>query len=98
IDLRAGPSDSVRQLRPERFYSGRQHEFSDWSRRGQYAISARHHGEVGSRQYFFQNDEGSVALWQLRDPNIVGGGAVGTNPGPSWHIKSTGDFNADGSA
>ena len=25
-------------------------------------------------------------------------GAVGTNPGPGWHIKGTGDFNFDGLA
>ena len=28
----------------------------------------------------------------------VSQGAVGTNPGPTWHIKGTGDFNFDGMA
>jgi hypothetical protein len=29
--------------------------------------------------------------------NFIGGGAAGSfNPGPSWQIKGTGDFNNDG--
>ena len=27
--------------------------------------------------------------------NFIGGGGV-ANPGPTWHIKGTGDFNNDG--
>jgi hypothetical protein len=27
---------------------------------------------------------------------LVGGGAVGPDPGPSWHAIGTGDFNHDG--
>ena len=29
---------------------------------------------------------------------LIGGGAVGPNPGPSWHVIDSGDFNADGHA
>ena len=29
---------------------------------------------------------------------MLAAGAVGTNPGPSWQIKGTGDFNNDGRA
>jgi hypothetical protein len=28
--------------------------------------------------------------------NVTFAGAVGSNPGPSWEIKASGDFNADG--
>ena len=28
----------------------------------------------------------------------TGGANVGFNPGPSWHVKAAGDFNADGHA
>jgi hypothetical protein len=31
----------------------------------------------------------------FEDPRI-GGGAVSTNPGPSWHGIESGDFNGDG--
>ena len=27
--------------------------------------------------------------------NLIGGGVAGTNPGPSWQINGTGDFNGD---
>jgi hypothetical protein len=28
--------------------------------------------------------------------NVVSATAVGSNPGPTWEIKGTGDFNGDG--
>ena len=28
--------------------------------------------------------------------SLIGGGAVSTNPGPSWRAIGTGDFNGDG--
>ena len=40
----------------------------------------------------FQNDNGSVALWNMSGTNIVGGGLVASEPGPTWHIKGTGDL------
>ena len=27
--------------------------------------------------------------------NLIGGAAVGSNPGPSWHVEGTGDYNID---
>jgi hypothetical protein len=27
--------------------------------------------------------------------NTIGGGAIGSNPGSSWHVDATGDFNGD---
>jgi len=45
----------------------------------------------------FQNDNGSVALWDLDGIKVGGGGlATASNPGPTWNIKSTGEFIGDG--
>ena len=30
--------------------------------------------------------------------NLIGGSRGRPNPGPSWHVKGTGDFNGDGKA
>ena len=44
-----------------------------------------------------QNDDGSVALWDMSAINIIAGGLASSDPGPSWHIKGTGgDFFGDG--
>ena len=32
----------------------------------------------------------------MNGTNVIGGALVGPNPGPSWHIIATGDFNGDG--
>ena len=44
----------------------------------------------------FQNDDGSAAVWQMAYTIIGGGGLVSYNPGPSWLIRASGDFNGDG--
>jgi hypothetical protein len=42
-------------------------------------------------------DFGTAAAWLMDGPNATFVGAVGPfNPGPSWEIKGTGDFNGDG--
>jgi hypothetical protein len=33
----------------------------------------------------------------MNGANVIGGGVLG-NPGPSWHVAGTGDFNGDGHA
>ena len=50
----------------------------------------------GHAAILFQNDNGSVALWDMSGLNIVAGGLVASDPGSSWHIKGTGDFFGDG--
>jgi hypothetical protein len=50
----------------------------------------------GRTDILWQNDNGSVAIWDISGLNVVGGGLVPNNPGPSWHIKGTGDFFGDG--
>ena len=54
----------------------------------------------GHADVLWQNDNGSVATWLMdapappRSPHAL----IGTNPGPAWHVKGTGDFNGDGHA
>ena len=45
-----------------------------------------------------QNDDGSVAAWQMAGTTISGGGLVAYNPGTSWLARASGDFNGDGQA
>lgn len=49
----------------------------------------------------FQNSDGTPAIWEMNGLNVIPGGAgvpsLG-NPGPSWHLISTGDFNGDGNS
>ena len=50
----------------------------------------------GHTDILWQNDDGSVALWDMNGVNIVGGGLVASAPGPTWHVKGTGDYFGDG--
>jgi hypothetical protein len=31
----------------------------------------------------------------MNGTNVIGGGTVSSNPGPSWQVAGTGDFNHD---
>jgi hypothetical protein len=44
-----------------------------------------------------QNTNGSVAIWEMNGVNGTNltGGAVVANPGASWKVVGTGDFNGD---
>ena len=46
----------------------------------------------GNTDIVFQNNDGSVALWDMNGTNIIGAGIVAVNPGPTWHIKGTGNY------
>jgi len=39
---------------------------------------------------------GQAAMWEMNGVNVVGGGVVSADPGPTWYAIGTGDFNADG--
>ena len=54
----------------------------------------------GHADILWQNDNGSVATWLMDAAGTtpIGGPVIGTNPGPAWHVKGTGDFNGDGHA
>ena len=39
----------------------------------------------------FENDNGQALMWVLNGTTLVGSANLG-NPGPSWHIKASGDF------
>ena len=44
---------------------------------------------------FFQQDSGKALVWATNGTALTGGKNLG-NPGPTWHEKAVGDFNADG--
>ena len=47
-------------------------------------------------EILFQNtSSGQIAIWNMNGTNIIGGGTVAANPGPSWRAIGTGDFNHD---
>jgi hypothetical protein len=50
---------------------------------------------LSSPDILWQNTDGTVAVWQMQNDALVSGDVV-ADPGPSWHIEGTGDFNADG--
>ena len=54
----------------------------------------------GHADILWQNDNGSVATWLMDAAGTapIAAPLVGTNPGPAWHVKGTGDFNGDGHA
>ena len=47
---------------------------------------------VSSKQLLFQNNDGSVAAWQMNGTTVSSFGLVGQNPGPDWYLKGTGAF------
>ena len=49
-----------------------------------------------SSDIVWQNTGGQASIWEMSGTNIVGGGPVSPNPGPSWTEVGTGDFNDDG--
>lgn len=48
-----------------------------------------------SNDIVLQNNDGTVAIWEMNGTNIVGGGIIG-NPGTSWHVIGTGDYYGTG--
>ena len=50
----------------------------------------------GRSDFLWQNDNGQAAVWLMNGTSLIGGGPVGRNPGPSWHVIDSGDFNGDG--
>jgi FG-GAP-like repeat len=51
----------------------------------------------GHSDILFQNaSSGQLSIWEMNGTNVIGGGAVSANPGPSWKAIGTGDFNDDG--
>jgi hypothetical protein len=50
----------------------------------------------GKSDFLWQNDNGQPAIWLISRTTVAATADVGTNPGPTWHVKDAGDFNADG--
>jgi hypothetical protein len=49
-----------------------------------------------SSDIVWQNTGGQASIWEMSGTNVIGGGPVSPNPGPSWTEAGTGDFNDDG--
>jgi uncharacterized repeat protein (TIGR03803 family) len=45
---------------------------------------------------FFWNPDGQAAIWGMDGTNVIAGGPVNPNAGPTWFPAGTGDFNDDG--
>ncbi|WP_428490228.1 beta strand repeat-containing protein [Rhodopila sp.] len=56
----------------------------------------------GKSDIVLQNQDGSVAIWNMNGTTVASDGVVVTtgtnaaNPGPSWRVVGTGDFYGDG--
>jgi hypothetical protein len=51
---------------------------------------------VVTPEILWQNTNGQAAIWEIGGFSIGAAAAVGPNPGTSWQIVGTGDFNGDG--
>jgi uncharacterized repeat protein (TIGR03803 family) len=49
-----------------------------------------------SNGILFWNIDGQASIWGMDGTNVIAGGPVNPNPGPSWYTVGTGDFNDDG--
>jgi len=52
----------------------------------------------GRADFFWQNSDGTPAVWLMNGTNLALAGPALANPGPSWHAKDAADFNGDGKA
>ena len=52
----------------------------------------------GFSDILWHNDNGQVAIWELKGTSQIDGGSqvLPINPGPSWAEIGAGDFNGDG--
>jgi hypothetical protein len=50
----------------------------------------------GYADILWQNANGQASIWGMNGTNVIGGGPIGTDPGPGWQALGTGDFNDDG--
>ncbi len=56
--------------------------------------------EDGMSDILWQNDDGQAAIWEINGTSQIPGGnsPIDPNPGPSWKVIGSGDFNGDGQA
>ncbi|HYK81365.1 MAG TPA: VCBS repeat-containing protein, partial [Micropepsaceae bacterium] len=52
----------------------------------------------GHSDILLQSDSGQAAVWLMNGTSVLSGAYLGSNPGPSWHVKGAEDFNGDGKA
>jgi hypothetical protein len=58
-------------------------------------FSDNNFGSGGQSDILWQNDNGTVQLWQMSGTSVIGGGTI-ADPGPTWHVVATGDFYGNG--
>ncbi len=49
-----------------------------------------------SPNILWQNTDGQAAIWEMNGTNVTDTAIVGPNPGPSWKVVGTSDFNGSG--
>ena len=61
-------------------------------------IGAEDFNADGHSDILWQNANGQASIWEMNGLNQAAGdsGLVGPNPGSSWKVVGTGDFNGDG--
>jgi len=62
-----------------------------WHVKGMADINGDHREDV-----VFQNDNGSVVVWEMGGTTIANANLINLNPGPAWHIVGLRDLNFDG--
>jgi FG-GAP-like repeat len=48
-----------------------------------------------SSDILWQNTDGQAAIWEMDGTSVITSEKIGPNPGPSWKVIGTGDFNGD---
>ena len=51
----------------------------------------------GNADILWRNDDGTVRLWEMDGPTVIGDTNLGTFPA-YWHVADSGDYNGDGNA
>jgi len=58
--------------------------------------SPRFNAGGSSSDILWQNADGQAAIWEMNGANVIGGGTISPDPGPSWTAVGTGDFYDNG--
>ena len=77
-----GEQDTFYNIQTLKFSDG----YVDWT-------TGLFHANGGDADWIMlQNSSGPLAGWQMSGATVVGGGLIGSNPGPSWHVEGRGHF------
>ncbi len=77
-----GEQDTFYNIQTVNFLDG----YVDWT-------TGMFHPNGGDADWIMlQNSSGPLAGWQMSGATVVGGGLIGSNPGPTWHVEGRGHF------